>query len=66
MDFVVGLSRTKTNHDAIWVIIDRLTKFAHFLSIKDIFSLEKLVQLYLKEIVVHHRVPVSIVYDRDP
>ena len=66
MDFVVGLPRTKANHDAIWVIIDRLTISAHFLPINEKFSLERLVQLYLKEIVVRHGVPVSIVSDRDP
>ena len=48
MDFVVGLPRTKANHDAIWIIIDRLTNSAHFLPINEKFSLEKLVQLYLK------------------
>ncbi|KAL8099264.1 hypothetical protein AgCh_031798 [Apium graveolens] len=66
MDFVVGLPRTKENHDAIWVIIDRLMKLAHFLPINERFSLDKLVWLYLKEIVVRHGVPVSIVLDRDP
>lgn len=66
MDFVVGLPRTKANHDAIWVIIDRLTKSAHFLPINERFSLDKLVQLYLKEVVMRHGVPVSIVSDRDP
>ena len=66
MDFVVGLQRTKANHDAIWVIIDRLTKSAHFLPINERFSLDKLVHLYLKEIVMRHGVPVSIVPDRDP
>ena len=66
MDFVVGLPRMKANHDAIWVIIDRLTKSAHFLPINEKYLLERLVQLYLKEIVVRHGVPVSIVSDRDP
>jgi len=66
MDFVVGLPRTKANHDAIWVIVDRLTKSAHFLPINERFSLDKLVHLYLKEIVMRHEVPVSIVSDRDP
>ena len=66
MDFVVGLPRTKANHDTIWIVIDRLTKSAHFLPINEKFSLEKLVQLYWKEIVVRHGVTVSIVSDRDP
>jgi len=66
MDFIVGLPRTKANHDAIWVIVDRLTKSAHFLPINERFSLDKLVHMYLKEIVVRHGVPVSIVSDRDP
>ena len=61
MDFVVGLPRTTTNHNAIWVIIDRLTKTAHFLPINEKFSLDKLVHLYPKEIVVRHGVPVTIV-----
>lgn len=52
MDFVVGLPRTRACHDAIWVIIDRLTKSAHFPSINEKLSLDKLVQLYLKETVV--------------
>ena len=66
MDFVVGLPRTKANHDAIWVVVDRLTKSAHFLPINERYSLDKLVHLYLKEIVMRHGVPVSIVSDRDP
>lgn len=66
MDFVVGLPRTRANHDAIWVIIDRLTKSAHFLPINERFSLDKLIKLYLDEIVMRHGVPVSIVSDRDP
>ncbi|KAL8148810.1 hypothetical protein AgCh_005977 [Apium graveolens] len=66
MDFIVGLPRTKANHDAIWVIMDRLTKSGHFLPINKRFSLDKLVHMYLKEIVVRHEVPVSIVSDRDP
>ena len=64
MDFVVGLLKTKSNHDAIWVVIDRLTKSAHLLPINQRFSLEKLVKLYLDEIVMRHRVLVSIMSDR--
>ncbi|KAL8120679.1 hypothetical protein AgCh_017748 [Apium graveolens] len=62
----IRLPKTKSNHDAIWVVIDRLTKSAHFLPINKRFSLEKLVKLYLDAIVMRHRVPVSIVSDRDP
>ena len=66
MDFMVGLPKTKSNHDAIWVVIDRLTKSAYFLSINERFPLEKLVKLYLDEIVMRRGVQVSIVSDRDP
>ncbi|WOG92319.1 hypothetical protein DCAR_0311582 [Daucus carota subsp. sativus] len=66
MDFIIGLPRTKSNHVAIWVIIDRLTKSAHFLPINERFSMDKLIHMYLKEIVTRHGVPVSIVSDRDP
>ena len=63
MDFVTSLPRT---HDAIWVIVDRLMKSAHFLPVNVEDSLEKLAQLYVDEIVRLHGVPVSIVSDRDP
>ena len=66
MDFVVGLPATQKGFDAIWVIVDRLTKSAHFLPIKIKFSLDQLAKLYIKEIVSRHGVPVSIVSDRDP
>ena len=66
MDFVVGFPTTRSKHDAIWVIVDRLTKSAHFLPINEKSTMEKLVQLYLKEIVTRHRIPKSIVSDRDP
>ena len=66
MDFVTGFQRTQRQHDAIWLIVDRLTKSAHFLPINVEDSLEKLAQLYVDEIVRLHGVPVSIVSDRDP
>ncbi|GJZ49813.1 putative reverse transcriptase domain-containing protein [Tanacetum coccineum] len=50
MDFVSGLPRTPSGYDTIWVIVDRLTKSAHFLPMKKTDSMEKLTQLYLKEI----------------
>ena len=66
MDFVTGLPRTQRQHDAIWVIVDRLTKSAHFFPVNVEDSLEKLAQLYVDEIVRLHGVPVSIVSNRDP
>ena len=66
MDFISGLPRTKKGNDAIWVIVDRLTKSAHFLPIKVTFSLERLAKLYIDEIVSRHGIPISIVSDRDP
>ncbi|KAL5540952.1 hypothetical protein UlMin_044244 [Ulmus minor] len=65
MDFVVGLPKTTNSHDAIWVIMDRLTKSAHFLPIKITYSLKQLANLYMKEIVQLHGVPMSIISDRD-
>jgi hypothetical protein len=66
MDFVVGLPRAPSGEDAMWVIVDRLTKSAHFLPIKITDSLDKLAEMYVWEIVRLHGVPVSIVLDRDP
>ena len=54
MDFVVGLPRCRSGHDTIWVIVDRLTKSAHFLPIKNSDSLDKLAQLYVREIIRLH------------
>nr|GFC66538.1 reverse transcriptase domain-containing protein [Tanacetum cinerariifolium] len=65
MDFVTGLSRTLSGYHSIWVIVDRLTKSAHFLPKKKTDSIEKLAELYLKEIVCKHGVPVSVFSDRD-
>ena len=66
MDFVSGLPRSPNGHDSIWVIIDRLTKCAHFLPVRRTDSLAKLSKLYMHEIVRLHGVPLSIVSDRDP
>ncbi|GJW94823.1 putative reverse transcriptase domain-containing protein [Tanacetum coccineum] len=65
MDFVSDLTRTPSGYNTIWVIVDRLTKSAHFLSMKKTDSMEKLTQQYLKEIVCRHGVPVSIISDKD-
>ena len=66
MDFVTVLPRTRRQHDAIWVIVDRLTKFVHFLSVSNDDPLDKLAQLYVEEIVRLHGVPILIVSNRDP
>ena len=66
MDFVTGLPRSSRGHDAIWVIVDRLTKSAHFLPIRVNYSMDKLAQIYLQEIIRIHGVPETIVSDRDP
>ena len=47
MDFVVGLPRTQQGHDAVWVIVDRLTKSAHFLPVKVSYLLDKLAEIYI-------------------
>ncbi|GJW13873.1 reverse transcriptase domain-containing protein [Tanacetum coccineum] len=65
MDFITKLPRSKSGHDAIWVIVDRLTKSAHFLAIREDYSTEKLAKIYVDEIVERHEVPVSIILDRD-
>ncbi|GKA13428.1 putative reverse transcriptase domain-containing protein, partial [Tanacetum coccineum] len=65
MDFVTGLPRTSSGYDSIWVIVDRLTKSAHFVPMKKTDGMEKLTLLYLKEIVCRHGVPLSIISDRD-
>ena len=66
MDFVTYLPRTPQRHDAVWVIVDWLTKSAHFLALWMTFTLEIFCRLYIREIVRLHGVPVSIVSDRDP
>ena len=66
MNFVTDLPRTSRGHDAVWVIVDRLTKSAHFLSVRITFTLEEFCRLYIREIVRLHGVPIFIVSDRDP
>ena len=66
MDFVTHLPRTQQRHDAVWVIVDRLTKSAYFLAVRMTFALQRFCRLYIQEIVRLHGVPVSIVSDRDP
>ena len=66
MNFVTHLPRTPRGHDAVWVIVDRLTKSEHFLAVQMTFTLEEFDRLYIREIVRLHGVLVSIVSDRDP
>ncbi|GJT03437.1 putative reverse transcriptase domain-containing protein [Tanacetum coccineum] len=66
MDFVTKLPRSSQGYDTIWVIVDRLTKSAIFIPMKETDPLEKLARLYLKEVVTRHGIPVSIICDRDP
>ncbi|GJS84159.1 putative reverse transcriptase domain-containing protein [Tanacetum coccineum] len=65
MYFITKLPRSSSGHDAIWVIVDRLTKSTHFLAIREDYSMEKLARLYIDEIVARHGVPTSIISDRD-
>nr|GEV77075.1 putative reverse transcriptase domain-containing protein [Tanacetum cinerariifolium] len=65
MEFVTKLPKTSSGHDIIWVIVDRLTKLAHFIPTKETDSMETLTRLYIKEIVSRHGMPISIISDRD-
>ncbi|GKE61491.1 putative reverse transcriptase domain-containing protein [Tanacetum coccineum] len=65
MDFVTKLPRTSSGHDTIWVIVDRLTKSAHFLPMREDYKMERLARLYFNKIVARHGVTISIISDRD-
>ncbi|GMI71883.1 hypothetical protein HRI_000857600 [Hibiscus trionum] len=65
MDFVSGLPLSPSKKNLVWVIVDRLTKCAHFLHVHTTYTLDKLAELYIAEIVRLHGVPKSIVSDRD-
>jgi hypothetical protein len=64
MDFITGLPRTQKGYDAIWVIMDRLTKVAHFIPVKTTYKGSQLAELYMARIVCLHVVPKKIVLDR--
>ena len=64
MDFIVGLPNTSKGYDSIWVIVDRLTKVAHFLSIKTSYAARQYAQLYLDRIISNHGIPKTIISDR--
>ncbi|GJT10423.1 putative reverse transcriptase domain-containing protein [Tanacetum coccineum] len=65
MDFVIKFPMTSSGHDIIWVIVDRLTKSAHFLPMREDYKIERLARLYLNEIVARYGVQISIILDRD-
>ncbi|GJZ92982.1 putative reverse transcriptase domain-containing protein [Tanacetum coccineum] len=65
MEFITKLPWTKSGHDTIWVIVNRLTKSTHFLAIREDYSTERLARLYIDEIVARHGVPMSIISDQD-
>nr|GEU74352.1 putative reverse transcriptase domain-containing protein [Tanacetum cinerariifolium] len=65
IDFVTKLPRTNSGHDTIWVTVDRLTKSAHFLPMREDYKMDRLARLYLIEIVSRHGVPILIISDRD-
>ena len=65
MDFVAGLPRTQKGHDSVWVVVNRLTKSAHFLPFKTTYSMDKLGSIYVAKIVRLHGIPMSIVSYKD-
>jgi hypothetical protein len=64
MDFIMGLPRTQSGYDSIWVIVDQLTKVAHFILVKTTYFGPQLAELYMSRIVCLHGVPKKIVSDR--
>ncbi|GJU06052.1 putative reverse transcriptase domain-containing protein [Tanacetum coccineum] len=65
MDFITKLPKTSNGHDIIWVIVDRLTKSAHFIPTRETDSMETLTRLYIKEIISWNGVPISIISEHD-
>ena len=65
MDFMTYFPQKSRKQDAVWVIVDRLTKSAHFLAVRMTFTLEEFCMIYMREIVQLHGVPVSIISNQD-
>jgi hypothetical protein len=65
MDFILGLPKAPTGEDSIWVVVDHLTKSAHFIPMKVRDPMDKLARLYVQNIVCLHGVPSAIISDRD-
>ena len=66
MDFLTGLPLTQQGHDSIWVIIDRLAKSAHFVSVNTRYLARKYAELYVSQIMRLHEVPRTIISDQGP
>ena len=64
MDFVVGISKTRRQHDSIWVIMDRMTKYSNFIPVKSTYRAEDNARLCNNDIVRWHGIPLSIISDR--
>src|SRR3954465_13499095 len=64
MDFITGLPRTRSGYDSIWVVVDRLTKVAHFIPVKTTYNSAKIAKIYMSRIVCLHGVPSKVVSDR--
>jgi transposase InsO family protein len=64
IDFIDGLPNTSQKHDSIWVIVDRLTKMAHFISLHTTYTTKKYIEIYLDRIICLHGVPKMIISDR--
>jgi hypothetical protein len=64
MDFIVGLPRTRAGYDSIWVVVDRLTKAAHFIPVKTTYNSAVLAKLYMSWIVCLHGIPKKIISER--
>jgi hypothetical protein len=66
MDFITGLPRTSKRHDSIMVVVDKLTKDAHFIPLKTTQRAADVADIFLKEVACFHGIPKTIVFDRDP
>jgi hypothetical protein len=64
VDFIVGLPRTRAGYDSIWVVVDRLTKAAHFIPVTATYNSAVLAELYMSRIVCLHGIPKKIVSNR--
>ena len=66
MDFIIGLPRTSKQHDSVMVVVDNLTKDAHFIPLKTTHKAADVVDIFLKEVARLHEIPKMIVSNRDP